>query len=196
MIRYESPSTGGFNAVVQNTSNNGADTAGNTANKDTSVGLNFASGPLFVGAAWNERANTGSNNDSTGIRLVGAYTMDAFMVGLLWESLSDIGGTSGHDRDAMGLAASMKMGNNKFKFHWIDADKYDDVASSGGDMWALGVDHMFSKTAMVYLNYASASADSGATVQTASGNAGHGDSLTSVAGKDATAFSAGYILKF
>jgi predicted porin len=196
MIRYESPNFSGFNAVVQNSSNNGSDLAGNTANKDTSLGLNFSSGPLFVGAAWNEVANTGSNNDTTGIRLAGAYTMNDFTLGLLWESLSDIGGTSGADRDAMGFVAAMKMGNNKFKFHWLDADELDNAANTGGDMWAIGVDHMFSKTALVYLNYASVGNDTASTFNTASGPGGHGDFLAASAGKDATAFSAGYILKF
>ena len=120
------------------------------------------------------------------------------MLGLLWESLSDLGGVSGRDRDAMGLVAAMKMGNNKFKFHWLDADKVDNAASdNGGDMWAIGVDHVFSKTALVYLNYASVGNDTAATFGPASANGGHGDNLaTTVAGSDNTAFSAGYILKF
>ncbi|MHB1142132.1 MAG: porin [Sulfuricaulis sp.] len=197
MIRYESPNFSGLNAVVQHTSNNGSDLAGNAFNKDNSLGVNWSAGPLFLGAAWNERGNTGSNNDSTGMRLAGSYTFNNIMLGLLWESLSDIGGTSGHDRDAMGLVAAMTMGNNKFKFHWLDADKYDDVADTGADMWAIGVDHMFSKTALVYLNYASVGNDSAASAQPASGNAGHGDNLaTTVVGSDNTVFSAGYILKF
>ena len=132
--------------------------------------------------------------------------MNDFTFGLFWETLSDIGGVANTDRDAMGLVASMKMGNNKFKFHWLDADKLDNVANSGGDMFAIGVDHMFSKTAMVYLNYAAVSNDSangtgGVPIfNTASSNGGHGDNLaaTTVGGtaKDASAFSAGYILKF
>jgi predicted porin len=197
MIRYESPNFSGFNAVVQNTSNNGSESVVPATGRDTSLGVNYSAGPLFVGAAWNEVANTYSDNDTTGIRLAGAYTMNDFTFGLLWESLSDIGGTSGADRDAMGLVAAMKMGNNKFKFHWLDADKLDNTANSGGDMWAIGVDHIFSKTTLVYLNYASASNDSAATFGTASGPAGHGDSLaTTVAGNDNTAFSAGYIINF
>jgi predicted porin len=196
MIRYESPSFGGLNAVVQHTSNDGSDLAGNTANKDNSVGLNWSAGPLFLGAAWDEVGNTGSNNDTTGIRLAGAYTMNDFTFGLFWETLSDIAGTSGADRDAMGFVAAMKMGNNKFKFHWLDADELSNAANTGGDMWAIGVDHMFSKTALVYLNYASVGNDTASTFNTASNPAGHGDNLAAVAGKDATAFSAGYILKF
>jgi predicted porin len=194
MIRYESPNFSGLNAVVQNTSNNGDEFVAGS-HKDTSVGLNWTAGPLFLGAAWNEVGNA-TNDDTTGMRLAGAYTFNDFMIGLLWESLSDIGGIAGTDRDAMGLVASMKMGNNKFKFHWLDADELDNAANTGGDMWAIGVDHMFSKTALVYLNYASVGNDTASTFNTANGPGGHGDFLAASAGKDATAFSAGYILKF
>ena len=207
MIRYESPMFGGLNVVVQHTSNDntGTVTSGltpNTAesspgtNKDNSLGVNWSAGPLFLGAAWDETGNTGSNNDTTGIRLAGSYTFNDIMLGLLWETLSDIGGVSGADRDTMGFFASMKMGNNKFKFHWLDADEVDGSPATGGDMWAIGVDHIFSKTALVYLNYASVSNDSSAAFSPASSNGGHGDNLASALGKDATAFSAGYILKF
>jgi predicted porin len=195
MIRYESPSFGGLNVVVQNTSNNG-DEAAVGSHKDTSLGVNWSAGPLFLGAAWNEVGNT-SDNDTTGIRLAGAYTMNDFTFGLFWETLSDIGGTAGADRDAMGLVASMKMGNNKFKFHWLDADSTDNAATeNGGDMFAIGVDHMFSKTALVYLNYAAVSNDTGAAFNVASSNGGHGEFLPATAGGDVSGFSAGYILKF
>lgn len=196
MIRYESPNFSGLNMVVQHTSNNG-DEATVTSHKDNSLGLNWSAGPLFFGAAWNEQGTASGNNEPTGIRLAGAYTMNDFTFGLFWETLSDIGGVANTDRDTMGLVASMKMGNNKFKFHWLDADKLDNAANTGGDMWAMGVDHTFSKTALVYLNYASVSNDSSAAFGPASSNGGHGDNLaTTTAGKDNTAFSAGYILKF
>ena len=196
MVRYESPNFSGLNVVVQNTSNNGSDAAANTANKDTSLGLNWSSGPLFLGAAWNEVVNTGSTNDTTGTRLAGAYTFNDITLGLLWESLSDIGGVSGRDRDAMGFVAAMKMGNNKFKFHYLDADQLDDTANTGGDMLAIGVDHAFSKTTSVYFNYASVGNDTSAAFNTASSIGGHGDLLAASTGKDATAFSAGYIINF
>ncbi len=196
MIRYESPNMSGLNAVVQHTSNDGSDAFGNTATKDNSLGVNWTAGPMFLGAAWNEQGTT-TTNDETGIRLAGSYDMDAFTIGLLWESLSDIGGASGTDRDTMGLFASMKMGNNKFKFHWIDADKTDNATTANGaTLWALGVDHSFSKTAMVYVNYASVDNDTAAAFNTAGSNGGHGDNLAAATGKSPTVFSAGYILKF
>lgn len=202
MIRYETPNFGGFSATLQNTSNNGGDGSPNTAEKDSSLGLNFASGPLFLGAAYFEAGNlnTGAADleDTTGLRLAGSYTFNNIMLGLFWETLSDIGGVSGADRDAMGLVAGLTMGNNKFKFHWLDADSIDNATTdNGGDMFAIGVDHSFSKTAMVYFNYALASNDAGGTFATASGNGGHDPAaLATAPGNDATGYSVGYILKF
>jgi len=196
MIRYESPMFGGANVVVQNTSNDGAENVA-ASNKDSSLGLNWTSGPLFLGAAWNEVGNA-TTNDTTGKRLAGSYTFNDIVLGLLWESLSDIGGTSGHDRDTMGLFAALKMGNNLFKLSYFDADKYDDVANTAGKLWAAGVDHSFSKTTKIYFNYASVDNDSVATTNLASKYAGHGEteapSIT--AGKSPTAFSLGTIIKF
>ena len=199
MIRYESPNFSGLNVVAQHTSNSASDAAGNTASKDNSVGLNWTSGPLFLGAAWNEVGNFAApNTDTSGMRLAGSYTFNEIVLGLFWESLSDIGGTSGADRDAMGLVASMKMGNNKFKFHWLDADKVDNATTeNGADMWAIGVDHSFSKTAMIYFNYVSVSNDTAGAFAPASSAGGHGDNLaTTTAGKDNTVYSRGTIIKF
>lgn len=194
MIRYESPNFGGLNVVVQNTSNDGAE-ATVTTNKDTSLGLNWTSGPLFLGAAWNEVGNA-TSNDTTGMRLAGSYTFNGIMLGLLWETLSDIGGTSGHDRDTLGFFASMKMGNHMFNLSYFDADKYDDVANSAGKLWSIGVDHSFSKTAKIYFAYASVDNDSAATFNLASSYAGHGEALGVTAGKSPSAYSVGTIIKF
>lgn len=196
MIRYESPAVaGGLNVVVQNTSNNGAEGT-STTYKDSSLGVNWTSGPLFLGAAWNE-VGTATTNDTTGTRLAGSYTFNDIVLGLFWESLSDISGTSGHDRDTMGLFASMKMGNNKLKLHYFDADKYDDAANTEGKLWAVGVDHAFSKTAMVYVNYTSVDNGTSSSAFNTSGSiGGHGETLATAAGKSPTAYSAGVIVKF
>jgi predicted porin len=184
--------------VVQNTSNDGADAAGNTANKDTSLGVNFSSGPLFLGAAWNEKGKQGTNNqEPTGIRLAGSYTFNDITLGALYETLEDLDGVTNKDRDIFGLIASIKVGNNKFKFHYLEADKYDtSTTDDGADMFAIGVDHIFSKTTLVYLNYASVSNDTGGTFNPASSPGGHGDNLASVTGKDNNAITAGYIINF
>lgn len=201
MIRYESPNFSGFNVVVQNTSNDnkatGAVETTATVHRDTSAAVNFSSGPLFLGAAWNEQGTATGGNEPSGIRLGGSYTFNDITLGALWESLSDLGGVSGADRDAFALIASIKVGNNKFKLHYVDADKIDTSATeNSADMFAIGVDHIFSKTALVYLNYASVSNDTGASFSPAGSAGGHGDNLASVVGGDNTVLSAGYILKF
>ncbi len=197
MIRYESPQfAGGWSAVVQHTSNNGTDALTNAVNTDNSFGINWSAGPIFLGLAWNEQGST-STDDPTGIRLVGSYTMNDWTLGLFWESLSDLGGVSGADRDILGLIASLKMGNNKLKFHYYDADKIDTVANSGGSLIAIGVDHNFSKLTKMYVNYATTDNDAAAAFNTASGNGGHDPaSLAAAAGKDAKTYSVGMIVNF
>jgi predicted porin len=194
MIRYESPSISGWNVNALQTSNNGPE-ATSTSGKVNSVSVTWSSGPLFLGLGWEEQG-FGTSSDASGNRLVGSYTFNDITLGLLWDTLSDIGGVSGHDRDALGLFATMKMGNNKFKFHYLDADKYDDSATAdGGSVWAIGVDHNFSKTAMIYFNYVSVDNDTAGTFNTTSPS-GHGDTLATTAGKSPTAYSVGTILKF
>ena len=193
MIRYDSPSFSGWNVSAQNTSNDGAEATA-SVHKNSSLAVTWSAGPLFLGLGWEEQG-TATTSDASGNRLVGSYTFNDITLGLLWDTLSDIGGTSGHDRDVLGLFASMKMGNNKFKFHWLDADKYDDLADTGGSVWALGVDHSFSKTAMIYFNYVSVDNDTAATFNTTSPS-GHGDTLATTAGKSPTAYSLGTVIKF
>jgi predicted porin len=197
MIRYDSPKfAGGLTASVAHTSNNGSDDFTNTAQKNNSLAVNWTSGPIFLGAAWNETGST-STSDQSGIRLAGSYKFNDWVVGALYETMSDLGGTPGADRSTMALVASLKMGNNKLKFHYVDADKRDDVADSGGSMWAIGVDHSLSKTVTTYFNYASVDNDPAASFNTASGPGGHDTNvLPTAAGKSPTAFSAGMILKF
>ena len=194
MIRYESPTFGGANVVVQNTSNDGAEATAGT-NKDSSVGVNWSAGPLFLGAAWNEVGNA-TTNDTTGIRLAGSYTFSDIMLGLLWESLSDISGTAGADRDTMGVFASMKIGNHLLKLSYFDADTLDNTANTGGKLWSVGVDHNFSKTTKVYFNYASVDNDSASSSFNTTSTNGHGEVLGTAAGKSPTAYSVGTIIKF
>jgi predicted porin len=197
VIRYESPKfAGGWQVNALHTSNASTDVAG-AGEKDNSVALTWSAGPLFLGAAWNEVGAAGSTDDPTGMRLLGSYSFNDFVLGLFWESLSDIGGVSGADRDVTGVIASMKTGNNKLKFHWFDSDKLKTAATDdGGTLMALGVDHSFSKTTSAYVNYASVDNNTSGTFNTASGPAGHGDFLAAVAGKDAKVYSVGVIINF
>lgn len=202
-IRYESPTiAGGWQAVYQYATAEGGTPAGpGVAGDVNSLGVNWSAGPLFVGLGY-ETHSTGTSEDETGLRLAGSYTFNDILLGLLWEDLSDLEGVSGSGNSTLGLIAAMKMGNHKLKFHWYEVDDLDGPgggSGTSGSLWALGVDHTFSKTAMMYVNYAKADNDSNASfVNVASGNGGHGNSLglPGAGDKSPMGYSAGVILKF
>ena len=207
MIRYESPNMSGLTVNALHTSNDGAEgstTIAGGGKAVNSLGVNWSGGPIFVGAAYqkdsfNKSATVTKEHDNAW-RLAGSYSMDALMVGLIYQKLQDIGGVDAK-QNAWGLAASFKMANNLFKFHYLNAD---DVKGSGlpkdtgGKLWALGMDHVFSKTTKVYVDYAQAKNDNNTLAYSVmSGNGGHGETLLPVAGgKKVKGISAGMVLNF
>jgi predicted porin len=203
MVRYDSPSFSGLKVAYQYATAEGAGTVPGTVTGDVnSLNLTWDGGPIWAGFGYEKHKVVGSSDDETGIRLVGSYTMNDLTFGLFWETLEDLEGVSGVELNTIGLMAAMKMGNNKFKFHWYEADDLDSpigtLQGTGGSLWAIGVDHIFSKTTMVYFNYATADNDTNAAfVDVASSNGGHGNFL-GVAGGDTspTGYSAGVILNF
>ena len=201
MIRYESPSFGGATVTVQHTSNNASGTgiteATASVQKSTSANLLWTSGPLFAGLAYEEKGSTTSDNP-TDLRLAGRYDFGNFDVGLFWETMSDLGGIAGVDQDVLGVVASFKFANNRVKFQWYDADDIDGTAAEdGAKLWAIGLDHLFSKTTRAYVSYAKAENDSGAGYNIASSNGGHGEVLAATtAGASVTGFSAGMVIDF
>lgn len=204
MIRYESPNMSGLTVNALHTSNNGTEGPGGTGKAVNSLGANYNAGPLFVGAAWQKDSfNKGgavTKEHDSAWRLAGSYNMDALMVGLIYQRLQDILGED-LKQNAWGLAASYKMANNLIKFQYLTADDFKGSAGgtdTGGNLWALGVDHMFSKSTLVYVNYAQAKNDNNtAMYSVVSGNAGHGEDLLPVAdGKKVKGITAGMILNF
>lgn len=207
MIRYDSPNFGGWSGSLQNTSNDGSDNYSNTAKRNTSFSVNWSAGPMYAGLGWLEETNaTFDTEETTGLRLALSYTMNDMTLGFLWEDLSDMLGISGWDRKSWALAWSMKMGNNKFKVHYVNTDEIDlsGYDQTGATMIALGVDHSFSKTTMVYFNYVMVDNDDFGLYNTTSGAVGHGQTIelddgpnfgssTSISPK---AYSAGVIIKF
>ena len=205
MVRYESPTFGGLNFTALQSTNNGEDNPGNTSQPVTSLGANWTAGPLFIGAAY-ETHGTGPSGPGTedkekGIRLAASYALGNFVLGAMYEMLSDLEGDSGVDQNTYGLFASLKMGNNKLKAQWINSDDLDCPSTlvcteTGATMMAIGVDHAMSKTVTTYLNYAKVDNDANAALPVASGNGGHGEVLNPASGRDPDAISVGVILKF
>ncbi len=218
MIRYESPDMGGVTVTALHTSNNNntgaADSSTNTGEGPTgtgkalnSLGVNWSSGPIFVGGAWQKDSfNKGgavTKEHDSALRLAGSYTMSDLTVGLIYQDLKSIYGAD-LDQKAKGVMASYKMANNLFKFHYLTADDESGTAcgtscaSTGGKLWALGVDHLFSKATMAYVNYATATNDSNTLgYSVMSGNAGHGENQNAVTkGAKVKGLTAGMVVNF
>lgn len=231
MIRYESPSMSGFTVNALHTSNTttggpttDAEGPGTTGGKAlNSIGANFTTGPLFLGFAWQKasyvkgtattafgQSLTATSDNDNAYRLAGSYTINDFMFGLIYQDLKDILGAD-LSQKAWGLAASYKMANNLLKFQYLQSDDFSGNAltttsDTGGKLWALGADHMFSKTTLVYVNYAEAkNGDNTNIYSVMSGNAGHGENLlpssglpttVDTTGKKVKGLTAGMILNF
>lgn len=211
VVRYESPNFSGAQVNVlygtaEGSSPSGTGAAATSINPDPAAGvagdvvsanLLWTSGPMFLGLAY-EKHGTTTNKQETGMRLAGSYDIDALTIGLFYESLSDLEGTASSDGKTMGLMAAYKMGNNKIKFHTYKADELKNSPNTGGALMALGVDHSFSKTASMYVNYATGDNDTSASfVNVASNNGGHGNGVPlGAADKDPKGYSVGMIVKF
>lgn len=201
-IHYLSPDFGGVTFKLQ------YGVEDNFANDLTEMSANvrYTAGPLSAGVSYLNSENctlvaltqvcTASLEDTTGYRLAAKYDVGGgFTVAGLWQSVSDIGGVSGRDRDVLGLGASFKSGNNIFKAQWIQADATDDAAvDNGADQLSIGWDHLFSKTVKGYITYAKTSNDDAGTFGI--GGNGHGELATPPAGGDASGFSVGTIIDF
>ncbi|HKJ76636.1 MAG TPA: porin [Gammaproteobacteria bacterium] len=217
VIGYISPSMGGFNVFAAYVTDGsylaGADDrmAENNDLDAYSLSLNYSAGPLYVSFATEELgfseldANNDGNEDNPAAedqqthRLVASYKMGAFKVAGLWQDMSDANGTDGMDQTTWGLGGSYTMGNNTVKAQYYTADEYDGTGNddTGGNMFALGLDHAMSKQTKLYAVYAASDNDD-ATNNYRLGGGGHGDTGpgTLAAGADASAFSVGMTHKF
>jgi predicted porin len=202
MVRYDSPSFSGVKFALQY----GTPEAVNST-RYTSGSVTWTGGPFMAGLGYEKHSFGGAlvsgsqKKDESDIRLVGKYSAGDLSLALLYETMSDLGGVSSADRKVLGLEAGFKMANNMLKAHYYNADKVDGQATqNGGKIWALGVDHSFSKTTSAYVNYAVASNDSGTTAfNVSSANGGHGTTNVPTVGKnggDSKAYSFGTIINF
>lgn len=222
MLRYDSADFGGIRfALLYNTpearNTQTISTTASTASSPstgTSTGtladnvrtmsgnVTFTQGPLYVGLGYEKQMYPSSaKKDATDMRLVGKYSMGDLILSALYETMSDLAGTSGADRKAWGLGAGFKMANNTLKLQYYTTDKVGaQTTENGGNIMALGVDHSFSKTTVAYFNYATASNDGGTTAfNVSSSNGGHGTTNVPTVGKaggDGKAYSFGTIIKF
>lgn len=191
-LRYDTPKFGGIGATVQYGLE---DDFGSDAN-NLSAGVTWEGGPLWVGLGYETHdrgtAATGIEEENA-TRLGVEYKVGGIVLSALYQAVTDAGGVSGADRDTYGIGAAFKAGNNVFKAQWYTADEADNATDDGADLVAVGIDHLFSKTTMIYAQYAAVNNDDAGNF--ALGGGGHGASYAS-AGQDISGFSLGMRLLF
>lgn len=190
VIAYLSPDFSGFSAAaayVTNLDNNAATDASITA---YSLSAKYAAGPVMVAGAYESHDLGATDRDAW--RLAAGVTFGDFKVTGLYQMQRDISGSN--DQDAFGLGAAFKMGAFTIKGQYYAADDLDNVANSGANMFALGLDYSLSKRTTAYVAYSQTDNDAAANY-TAFG-AGHGDNPGVVMGDTGRGYSLGMIHKF
>jgi predicted porin len=197
MVRYASPTFGGVTIVAQYS---GSDSAAAGTGEQGSASVMWKAGGATVGAAYDVQSTAaGTEGFETGYRFAGTFNFGMFTVGGLYEQLADVGGTSGNDRSAYGMSASVTLAQkNVIKAQYYVADSFDPAPDTGGSLWAVGYDYKFSKTTTGYVAYAQASNDANVnTYIPSSSNGGHGQAVTGVTnGGSPNALSVGLEMVF
>lgn len=216
-IRYQTPDMAGFKVTYLWS----ADVTTSTTQEDnrrkaSSLSVAYSGGPLYVAYAYEQHrmpvdalATSGLGDgqpNETGQRLGASYNFGAFKLIALYQTLSDLGGTRNGEtkvkRSSWGLGAAYTAGNNVFKTQYYKANKFSNrydgttaaADNTSANMWALGWDHLFSKTAKAYVAYAKTTNQTNAAMLVNAG--GHGDQVTPFADGDPSVWSVGMILDF
>ena len=208
-VRYDSPNLNGLVASYLHSTDRTADTASeDNRRRLDSVGVNYAQGPLYAAFAYEtHRYNTvadSGNPTEAGYRLGASYNVGAFKVIGLYNDLKDIGGTasgaSSVKRKSWALGGAYTVGNNIFKLQYTKADDLSNNTAgasqpeTGAKLWAIGWEHLFSKTTKVYVDYAKTDNDANSAFAVA--NSGRGDAVTPGTGGDPQIWSVGMIVNF
>jgi predicted porin len=194
VLMYTTPKAGDFQAnLMYSTAEAGGSTQGQDNNDTdlTSINLVYKSKSLLLSAAWEDQ----SDDNATGIRLVGAFDVGPVRVGLMYEDL-DHDTAAASRRSALGANVAIKAGENgKVKVQYLVADDNDATTDSGATNIAVGYDHKLDKSSTVYVMYSSVSNDTNASFGI---GGGHDSDKYSVgaAGQDVSAISLGYIYSF
>lgn len=211
-IQYATPVLNGFKVIYLYSADAvAAATAEDNRRRLDDIAVTYTKGPLYVGLSrQTHRFNTvtdGGNPTEKGTRLGASYNFGTFKVVALYQDLKDLGGTasgaSAVNRKAWGLGGAYTAGNNVFKVQYYKAGKLSNFSAgtsgdnTGATMWALGWDHLFSKTTKAYVAYAKTDNESNARmlVDGPALNA-RSDFTTPAAGGDPSAWSVGMIVDF
>jgi len=215
VIAYVTPNFSGFSAVVayvtglnevkglEVTSDYGK---GVDNNKASAFSLNgtYTNGPFDVSAAYethNVKDQFGWANDPSAFRIGGSFSFGPGKVGAMYQQLSDIDGFDA-SRDGFTLFGTYTFGLETVKLAYTQAGKLDNggadgkVKDSSASLFALGLDHKFSKRTTGYVQYTMLANENNADYALGGNSAGYGNPATPGVGKDPSAFSVGMIHNF
>jgi predicted porin len=171
----------------------------------TSFNVTWSPGPLYLALGWEQHSFHNSNlKEETDTRLGAKWNITPeFYIGFLYDMVSNLTGEDSVDGTAYSVLGGFKMGNWLFKAQYSNADSPDTTATFtdtnlGAKIWAIGVDHNFSKTTKAYLDYSKADNEDNQNVNVSSSYAGHGTSgiPTVGSGQSPSAISLGMIVNF
>lgn len=193
IIAYETPSLAGFNVMVAYSTEDDVDDSDIIS---AYVLYKLESLNVYLAFEDHGEAVASTNIDSeSGVRLGLNYKVGIVTLELLHETLSDVAGVSGADKDATGGAIGINVTENSMiKATFFTTDGIDGKDESGANMYGIGFDQKLSDKTTVYINYAVTDNDDAAKYAVTGG--GHGDKVVPVTGEKATGISLGLIHKF
>lgn len=195
MVRYDSPTFSGFQgALLYNASEN------NSNARYTSGKVTWTGGPFFAGLGYEvHKFHDDALKDESDMRLSGKWNITPeFFIGALYDSVSNLDGEDNIDGSAWSVNGGYKIANNLLKAQYSKAKSPDNTDNFGASIWAIGVDHSFSKTTMVYVDYSKADNEDNQNINVSNATSGHGttDVPTVAIGKSPSAISVGMIVNF
>jgi predicted porin len=127
-------------------------------------------------------------------RLGASYDFGMVKLNALYANQDTVSAGAIKDRQVYGLGVAAPVGAGTVKAQYYVADQTSSGAKNGAAMWAVGYDHALSKSTTAYVAYAQTNNDVNGTFNVAGG--GHGEYVSTITGKDPSAFSVGLQHKF
>jgi len=204
VVMYESPVMKGVNLVAAYSAEEGTD--------DTSIGsisANYSIGDLLLGVGYEEHGkmlsgvdtdedgtiDSASEKGENGVRVAGSYQCGRTLtLTALYEILGNVYGVSDADRDTWGSGAAYKLGDNTFRAQFYSTKGVEGISRDYANMYAVGLDHAFSKNTTAYVAYAVT--ENGENACFRMSGAGHGEKVTPLAGDDPSGIAVGIIHNF
>jgi len=206
VVAYITPNFNGFSAILAYVTGAKNDDKDRDNNKLDAFSLNatYRNGPVYVGAAYETHSKEiagapkpGSNSPSAW-RVGGSVELGAAKIGAMYEQLNDADSIDAQ-RSGGTLFGTYTFGAETIKLAYTMAGKWEvggtEIDESGASLFAIGLDHAFSKRTKGYVQYVSLTNED-ASGYTLGGIGTTSDPVTPGPGKDPSAFSVGLIHSF